>query len=156
MTPPAPQALSFGESQGLMTLADFTRAAIGVPFREKGRDRDGWDCWGLVVCAFRAVRGVPLPGYADSYDGVRDADRLAKIVARETALGWQKVERPAPMDVAILLRRRRPSHCALVLDRRRMLHVEEGVATCIEPLSRWTIDGIWRPAAVMASLPRIA
>ena len=53
-----------------MDLEQFAAEVVGipVPFMEQGRDRAGWDCWGVIVCAYREVYGIELPDLGEHYD----------------------------------------------------------------------------------------
>lgn len=67
---------------------------IGLPYADKGRDRDGVDCWGLVKLVYAEVAGIVLPDYSDAY--TRPGDHASVAAAVESGLkdGWQRVERP--------------------------------------------------------------
>ena len=60
-----------------MTAEQFVERAVCVPFLDKGRGYDGFDCWGLVVCYYRDVLGIELPSY-DGYDSVQNHRAVAK------------------------------------------------------------------------------
>ena len=42
---------------------EFVNSFVGVPYEVNGRDRQGWDCWGVVMAVFQEVRGVRLPDW---------------------------------------------------------------------------------------------
>lgn len=48
-----------------MTEADFISHWVGRPYRVRGNDESGIDCWALVVRYYRDVLGVELD---DNYD----------------------------------------------------------------------------------------
>ena len=127
-----------------MTWEAFILRSVGVPFVEHGRGYDGFDCWGLVWRAYRDVLGVELPSLSESYDKVRDWKCLSELFLMSRN-EWAKVAFPSTGDVAAIYRCGIPIHFGLVIqDGRRILHVEEGVETVHEPISRFRIEGIYR------------
>lgn len=130
-----------------MTLDEFTYQAIGVPFVEHGRDFDGWDCWGLVVTAYREVLGLNVPDY--TYDGVSNYRALARNFEDRGASHWRQVE-PKPLTVALIYRRGLVIHAGLVLPKSRILHVEKGIATCHQPMRDFRFEGFYAPSSQAA------
>lgn len=109
-------------------IAGFT----GIPFRDKGRDRDGCDCWGLVRLVYMEVAGIELPAYGE----ISSADllRVARTMRDGATDGdWRDVGGPPrrPLDVALM---RRPLggpgaawHCGVMATDRLLLHTEPPV-----------------------------
>ena len=127
-----------------LTWDTFIIRSVGVPFVEHGRDYDGFDCWGLVWRAYRDVLGIDLPSLSDSYDKIRDWECIRALFLM-TRNEWRAVSSPETGDVAAIYRRGRPIHYGLVIQAgRRILHVEEGIETVHEPISRFRIEGIYR------------
>lgn len=127
----------------MITIEQFAERAIRVPFIEHGRDYEGWDCWGLVRCAYRDVYGIDLPSYADSYpDTGKTEDSRARIeilVMEHTEaahrVDWERARAPMPGMVAMFRMRGRPIHVGIMIDRDRFLHADEAIGTAIERLS---------------------
>lgn len=121
---------------------------IGLPYKDKGRGPDGWDCWGGVRMVLGDVFGIALPDYGDAYE--TSADRAAVADAVETGLadGWVRVECAATGDLLILRIAGRPWHCGLVVAPNLFLHWAPKATSCIERLDSlmWThrIQGIYR------------
>jgi len=97
---------------------------IGVPFRDKGRDPSGWDCWGLLRFVGAEVGLGEFPSYADAYISA-NGDVGAAI---EAHLGnWRKLPSPRP-GCALLFRRFGVAHhVGLAVSRNEMLHVCRGL-----------------------------
>ena len=127
-----------------MTLEEFQRRAIGVPFLEHGRDYDGWDCWGLVVCAFRDVLGVEVPDYVVDHTRYNKSGYRQITQCFEDRNGgfWQQTD-CQPMRVACIFRRGLLIHAGLCVDKRRILHVERGIETCLERITRFNVEGFY-------------
>jgi len=111
---------------------------IGLPFKQKGRDRTGVDCWGLVYLFYKEQFGITLPDYLNEYDHVRDR-RLGHLITEQTDIGWHKLDQPAPGDCIVLRLRGLPFHVGIVVDQRRMIHSQIGTEVAIEDYTsiRW-------------------
>lgn len=127
-----------------MTLAEFCDRAISVPYLDKGRDYVGWDCWGLIACAFRDVLGVELPSWADAYTTAADREEVARLIDGGKS-DWSEVAEPRDLDVALLRDGRTASHVGLIVGG-RLLHSRAGADTVLEPLLRWRprLVGLYR------------
>lgn len=136
-----------------MTLEEFARAAIAVPFADHGRGWNGWDCWGLVRLAYREVLEVDLPAWSEGYDDAGETpagrDQVARLIAAGR-VGWIRTAPPGPGDVLLLNLRGRPLHVALALWHGRFLHTESRTGTVIErlaaPLWARRLEGSYRLA----------
>lgn len=109
----------------------WARAYIGLPFKEKGRDRDGVDCWGGVRLVLLEQAGIETPAYLAGYEGTGRAD--AEDIARLIAGGlpdYLEIPRDAgaerPLDVVLMRRRGLPLHVGIVAAPGWMLHAERG------------------------------
>ena len=125
---------------------EWVRGYIGLPFRERGRDRTGVDCWGLVRLVYAERLGIVLPGY-EEYASTVDREAIPGLIDAGCRR-WTRVESARVFDVAVFDIHGRPMHVGLVLDEARMLHVERGKDACIERYdgSRWAprLEGIYR------------
>jgi cell wall-associated NlpC family hydrolase len=127
---------------------------VGLPFRDKGRDRTGLDCWGLTVLVLREQFGVEMPSYADDYVSSVERDEIAALLSDGVvANGWQAVAEPRAGDGIMIRVRNVPWHVGVVLDSQHFLHVlDDGGLSRIERMQAWTprILGIYRhPLAVV-------
>ena len=125
------------------SIKNFAAKVKGVPFVDQGRDLSGWDCWGLILAAYKTCLGVALPSASDySFQAPREAGRVLLRGAAEypeVPLGAE-----TPGDVIIF----KPCHAALVLRRGWMLNCREQTGTVIErydnALWQRLIVGIYR------------
>lgn len=117
-----------------MTLDDFVRRSIGVPFLIGGRDYTGWDCWGLILIAYRDVFKIQLGSYSDEYNEDVTYNELANLIDAEKPSWVPVVGKPRDGDVSLYRIGRHSSHVALVVRRTGMLHCECRVNTLLEPL----------------------
>jgi cell wall-associated NlpC family hydrolase len=121
------------------------RSYVGIPFKERGRDRSGCDCWGLVRLVLAEQKGIRLPAFDGRYESVRDRD-LVQSIRREFAPLCRRIEVPEPMDIVLFDFSAGALHVGLVVDPQHMLHVEEGKKTVREAMRKYANrEGFYRP-----------
>ncbi len=126
-----------------MNIEEFATKAIGIPFKAHGREWKEWDCWGLMCKAYKELFNINLPEYKNNYDIVRDRDGVAKLY-RKGKEAWTKIEEAKAGDAILIYICGRACHVALAIDNKRMLHVEEGINTCIQRIKDFRVEGIYR------------
>lgn len=120
---------------------------IGIKYRDRARDEDCVDCWGLLCLFYRNEFGIELPQYTtDTPDG-------AKYVAEVTAGArvdptWEKVDTPQYGDVLLFRVQGLPIHCGVYVADNEFLHSFPNRDSCLERLDglSWIkrLDGIYR------------
>ena len=120
---------------------------IGIPYRDRARDDNCVDCWGLLCLFYRREFGIELPQYTT------ETPEGAKYVAEVVAGGrieptWQRVVEPAYGDVLLFRVQGLPIHCGVALGRGEFLHSFPNRDSCIERLDSlsWAkrLDGVYR------------
>lgn len=136
-----------------MMQDEFIRRAIMVPFMDKGRDWDSWDCWGAVFMFHREVLGISIPSYAEGYSDAghsAESRRALTDLFEKGMASWRRVESPEPGDVVLLNIGGRPLHVGLAIGGGQMLHTERKINTVIErlgsPMWERRIEGFYRYA----------
>jgi cell wall-associated NlpC family hydrolase len=125
---------------------------VGIPWRLRGRDFDGCDCWGIVWLVFKHELGIELPSYTDHYLSVEDKKAIAALIARERS-PWREIDKGGErrFDAAILRNDSSHSHIGLITRRGRLLHIFEGRASEVvsydEGLFKRQIIGFFRHGA---------
>ena len=115
----------------------WTGQYTSIPFQDRGRDRDGVDCWGLVRLVFQEQYGLSVPSYSDEYVSTCDNERLADIVENERG-GWWSVT-PDDVrcgDVVLLAIAGYPCHVGIVVGDGMMLNAREDVGVALESYKR--------------------
>lgn len=139
----------------------WVSAYVGLPFRSKGRTRDGVDCWGLVRLVYAERFGVPLPdlsaGYADAEDRATVSGAI-RGAAEDRSL-WRALGEPSEVgDIVSLRIGGEPCHVGIVVADGRMLHSIAGADSSIERIagSAWEnrVDGFYRLAAPVRVVAR--
>ena len=116
---------------------DWFAPYVGLPF---GQGPGQVTCWGLVRRVYADCLGVDLPAYGEI--SAHDLARIARAMKAGADDGWRQVADPRAFDVALM---RGPSggsmvvHVGVMVDRLRVLHVEEAAAAAVVPVQHWTV-----------------
>ncbi|GIX11235.1 MAG: tail assembly protein [Elioraea sp.] len=123
---------------------------VGIPFAERGRTREGCDCWGLVRLVLAERWRVRVPSCDLIYRDTEDVEAIATTFATAAARGWRRVSGPywREGDVALFRVAGRPVHVGLIVGWPWMLHVERGIDAACDRIDglRWArrLDSVWR------------
>lgn len=128
-----------------MTLVPWAGEYIGLPFAERGRTREGVDCWGLVRIVLSERYGVDVPSYAERYECCGDVEILGNLVPAE-AREWLYVpiENATAGDVIVLRMRGRAMHVGIIVGDGKFLHAREKIGSCLEDYR----GPMWAPRVV--------
>ena len=130
----------------------WTEKYIGIPFKAMGRGMDGVDCAGLCILALRQERGITVWDVAEGYTvgemhHRKGLARLDDLLRRHLAV-WRPVALTdvQPFDVVLYRVHGVETHCALAVDKRRVLHVEERHPVHMAPLHLpgYQLSGVFR------------
>ncbi|MFW5909185.1 MAG: C40 family peptidase [Thiohalospira sp.] len=123
---------------------------IGLPFADRGRGPEAFDCWGLYRWVLRREWGVALPSYAEDYPSALELAEVAALIRRES-LVWGAVPRGGerPGDMVVLRLRGDPWHVGLITEPGWMLHIHRRTDSIHErydsTLWRHRVQHIQRP-----------
>lgn len=122
---------------------------IGIPFKDKGRDRKGIDCWGLISMILQERFNVVLPDL--EYETTSDAEECSKtLAAGNWRRNWQVARVPSEGCVVVLMVRGFPGHVGLMVDGLNFIHAMPGagasVASIDDPYWRDKVAGCYRYA----------
>src|SRR5699024_3065114 len=118
------------------------RDYIGKPFKDGARGPDAYDCWGVCQAVYRDRLGVSLPSYGEI--SAHDLARVAREMERGKDDGWQAVTEPQEYDVAIMRSGRGGRaivHVGVMVDSRRVLHIEQASHAVVVPVTHYSIAG---------------
>lgn len=128
-------------------IPEWCSGYVGLPFVEKGRNRAGCDCWGLIVLIYREQLGIELPLHDNDYTKTTDAESVSVTCRKEAAM-WRQVEKPKAFDPVLLRIRGIPWHVGIVVAEGFMLHCDPKADTVLENYMRpiWAprIEGFYR------------
>lgn len=114
---------------------------IGAPFLSGGRGPVAYDCWGLCRAVYDDQLGIDLPSYGEI--SARDLVRVARAMEAQKDDGWTSCE-PEPFAIALMRHPRggaRVVHVGVMIDARRVLHVEEATAAVVVPVAHVSVAG---------------
>jgi len=130
-------------------------AFVGLPWKDRGRDEDGCDCYGLAILCYRAGLGVELPSYAANYaasDNPEDVDGLISAQREPWTAIWAKGQercglvKARPFDLVLMIER--PWHIGIVVKPGWMLHMPGEKTSVIEQYTTGRhfprVEGIYR------------
>jgi len=130
---------------------------IGLPYRDRGRDHDGADCWGLVRLVYREALAITLPSYLETYASLEErAEIAAAIGAKSARYPWRRIATgdARGFDLVLFQRGGIADHVGIVVAPSAMLHVARGSEAVIAPYDEtpWSgrLVGLYRHAAVPA------
>lgn len=111
---------------------------IGINYKEKGRDKDGLDCWGLVRLIYKEQYQIDLPSFTENYES-DEKQKMEQLLAFGKE-GWEKVDTPTIGDVVLLRILGLNVHVGVIVSPNQFIHVREATNTTIERFD----TGIWK------------
>ena len=128
----------------------WSNAYIGLPWRERGRDRSGLDCWGLARLVLAEQRGIAVPSYAEGYASTEERAELASLIVDQGYRIADPVEarQVQAFDLVFMRDGRSAMHVGIVVEPGRLLHIRRGARSEAprydRPLWPHPIAGFWR------------
>lgn len=110
---------------------------VGIPYKLKGRDKDGIDCWGLVRLIYADKFNIELPSYAFDYTSSTD-DIVKQLFASERG-GWVSTDVPHEGDLVLFRIGGHVTHVGIMLGDDKFIHAIDGQYSGIESIlsARW-------------------
>jgi len=126
---------------------------IGLPYKDRGRSRDGLDCWGLVALVLAEQFGVSVPDFSADYTSAEDAADVGRLVRGERGKWWEvPLGMEKPGDVVLFRILGHPCHTGVVIGGNKMLHCFRGWNSVLDDYTRlrWRdrIEGFYRHEAL--------
>ena len=115
---------------------------LTVPFRDRGRDGAGWDCWGAVTMVYRERAKIDLEPFADISPS--DGERIERAITAE-AENWIEAEFGKEQELDVVVMRdvylcgkealSADMHVGVIVAPGRMFHVERKIGGSVVHLS---------------------
>lgn len=103
---------------------------IGIPFKYKGRDTDGIDCWGLARLIYSNEYNISLPSFSEEY-AEHDVERIEDLIAQYKE-GWESVDKPVEGTLILFKVMGTESHVGIAISDTQFIHAREGYDSAIE------------------------
>lgn len=114
---------------------------IGIPYKQKGYDFDGVDCYGLVWLFLKNEFDLKLPKYED-IDIYKDIPEMIQTIEAELPLFYgEETTTPKCGDIALFNFRGQPTHFGIYIERNNVLHVLKGTNSTYEKIDRGRLKG---------------
>jgi cell wall-associated NlpC family hydrolase len=116
---------------------------IGVPFKQRGRDKSGMDCFGLAIEVLKR-EGIQLD---DAFYEDLEADTKKRLMeSLEASVPNTRLERPEKNCVIEFNILGQPSHIGVYLGGGEFIHASEQFGVVIDKLYRWKhkVKGYYR------------
>lgn len=127
----------------------WVNSYVGLPFKRDGRDRNGVDCYGLICLVYKEQLGIELNPFSGIF--VDQAPKTMLEVARimnKDRDNWNNPASIGPFDMLQLRTGKHAFHVGLAVDKRKFIHVEEGIDAVLEdlnsPLWKNRVEWIYR------------
>ena len=126
-------------------LGPILPTVLSVPYRSRGLDFSGWDCWGCARWGLQDLADLAPP---DEPTPPPDADggSIARAFARRQRV-WQPVQ-PGPGTLVLFGPRGVPVHCGFLVSAQICLHAGARTGTVLT-----SIDHPYLPPLIGAWLP---
>lgn len=136
-------------------MPDWVGHYIGIPYLERGRDRRGYDCWGLASAVWREIFALDVPSYDERYACAEDAAEIGRLIRGDLpASPWREVPlKEARAGDGILLRiKGEPCHVGVIVEPPYFLHIHRGTGAGLERVDSllWSrrVLGVFRHEAL--------
>lgn len=115
---------------------------IKIPYKNKGRDFEGCDCWGLLRLIHENEFGIDLPFFSAEYSDASEGRKIAKAITEgKSIVNYKEKDSPEYGDVVIFNIRGNPCHVGVYIGKNRVIHVMKGTDSTIERLDSVRLKG---------------
>lgn len=119
-----------------MAIPKWVKEYVGIKFKDRGRDYDGVDCWGLCRLVWRNQFSLPLPDYLETYRKSMDSKNISGVINDNGVESgcWNRIDKGSEMpgDGVLLRIGGFPTHVGVVISPGWMLHSIKGKDSALE------------------------
>jgi hypothetical protein len=116
---------------------------IGIPYKPRGRNKDGMDCLGIAIEVLRR-EGITMPDVFYPDTEIETNKRVMEGL--ESSIPNIKLDRPEKNCIIEFFVHGEPSHIGVYLENDEFIHASRQFGVCIDKLWRWNkrIKGYYR------------
>lgn len=113
----------------------WAESYLQIPYRDRGCDYNGCDCWGLVLLVYKEHLGIELPTYENIGIG-QDAEKLQQILEAHSGPEWKEVSPGSERTFDCILMKglvrfkgkahMEEIHIGVVVQPGKIIHIEHG------------------------------
>ena len=126
---------------------------IGIPYKDKGRDFNGCDCWGIVQLVYKHELNILLPSYIEDYASIEELKEI-ELLIKDQLINWQQVDKPITFDIIIMNIIGSPVHTDVIINNTYMIHTLPGHDSVCDKYydPRWKkrIQGFYRYKEILS------
>jgi cell wall-associated NlpC family hydrolase len=119
------------------------RRYIGIPYKYKGRDFDGVDCYGLLFLIYKEELGIILPDFIYDVDWYKkNENHILNNIGTVDGTFWKKIDPPYKIFDAIIVflaSRKIANHIALYIGNNKMIHSYECTSVMTDSIDNYRI-----------------
>ncbi len=103
-----------------MSEIEIIKKYLGIPYKNRGRDLSGLDCWGLVLMIYKDIN-INLPDL-EKYD-IKWSYKGKNYIMERYTNDWVRVDKPRLLDI-ILIKNSKGivNHAGVMLDSSKFIH----------------------------------
>lgn len=108
----------------MLPVAPWTAKYIGLPFKPRGRDFNGVDCYGLFWLVQLTEFGRTLPVYDQAFT-CADVQHLELLLGQRNDGGFVKLPKPALGCAVLLYVQGLPAHVGAMVGEEEFIHAND-------------------------------
>lgn len=112
---------------------------LKIPYKPKGRTKQGADCYGLFLIIQKEVYGRDLSDL--TYTNIYSRENAVKEQLKKYK--FERIEQPKDGCAVIMYNEGIPSHCGVYIGNSQVIHCRMDIGTVIENINELEIEGFY-------------
>lgn len=107
---------------------------LGIPYKNKGRNIKGLDCYGLLYLFYKVELDILIPSFDDKYNTSIDKPSIDKAI-KSFSSDWIEVNKPRKHDGVVFTIGGYDTHIGIMIDQEHFMHILENTEVTIESIN---------------------